>query len=102
MIRKLSIYSLMVAATLGAVGAASAQGPAGGSGSGGATIPGSEVRAGETRRLNSDPSITTGSSNVTPATRDPATGAPIRTDVAPGGAVGNQAPSAQEAAPAGR
>ena len=98
---KLTILSFAVIAALGST-AAFAQGPAGGSSAGAATISGSEVRAEQTRRT--EPS-TVGSGALIPESRTTAVtpnGTRVDTTVAPGGLVGAAAPDATAAAPAGR
>lgn len=94
-----SLFALALAAS---TSLAYAQGPAGGTSGGAATISGSEVRAGESGRLNSG---TVGSGTLTPETSTTAVtpnGTRVDTTIAPGGAVGTSAPEATAAAPAGR
>ncbi len=94
--------SLLVLALAASTSLAYAQGPAGGSQGGAATISGSEVRAGESGRLNSG---TVGSSTLRPETSTTAVtpnGTRVDTTIVPGGAVGASAPDSSAAAPAGR
>lgn len=97
-----SLLAFVVALSLGSISGAHAQGPAGAGQGGAATISGSEVRAGESSRLNSG---TVGNSTLTPETSTTAVtpnGTRVDTTIAPGGAVGSKAPDANAAAPAGR
>lgn len=96
MIRK-SLFAIALAASLGTISGASAQGPASGGETGAsATVPSAASSSGTATGATGTLRPETSTTAVTPS------GTRVDTTVAPGGAVGSKAPDANAAAPAGR